>query len=216
MDIAKIFQATTYWPTYLLLKLFVKYEVEGQENLLWPEIKDGPIIFAPNHASYIDGPILAAAMPREEGEFYPTNFLPVRFLVYERFFRWKMFFVAWYVRLNGSIPIYRDGKKGNKKSLEKAVEVLEKNGKIVIFPEGKMTTDGELRRGRLGIMELHKDSGVPIVPVAIIGTYRLLPFHMFFRRKVKVKIGEPLWLIKEPSKEGVKRVMREIDKLLPK
>jgi 1-acyl-sn-glycerol-3-phosphate acyltransferase len=74
--IAKIVQATTYWPTYLAFKFFMRFKVRGQENLKGLENK--AIIFASNHTSYIDGPIAAASMPRN-GWWYPKDFFPVRF-----------------------------------------------------------------------------------------------------------------------------------------
>ena len=110
--IAKIVQAITYWPTYLTLRFFFHYEVEGQENLKGLEEKG--VIFASNHASYIDGPISAASMPRNG--WWPKDFLPMRFLVFKKFFGLFGQFlfpvsvpVALYVRFNGSIPVEKSG-----------------------------------------------------------------------------------------------------------
>ena len=109
--IAKVFQQFTYWPTYLLLRLFYSYEIEGQENL--KGLEDTGVIFASNHASILDGPVLAAAMPR--GSLFQKGFFPVRFLVSKEFFGFRtnpyIFLVSHitttYVRINGSIPVIR-------------------------------------------------------------------------------------------------------------
>lgn len=60
--IPTIFQIIIYWITTAVLKFFTHFEVEGQENL--KAVENGPIIFASNHVSYIDGGICGVAMPR--------------------------------------------------------------------------------------------------------------------------------------------------------
>src|SRR3990167_1738845 len=60
--IPRAVQQITYWPIYLALKFFFRYRVEGQENL--KGLGDKPVIFVSNHASFLAGPICAAAMPR--------------------------------------------------------------------------------------------------------------------------------------------------------
>jgi 1-acyl-sn-glycerol-3-phosphate acyltransferase len=218
--VAKIFQAITYWPIYLFLKFFLRYEVEGQENLRGLENKS--VIFASNHASYIDGPISAAAMPR--GSFYPHKFFPIRFLVLREFFNWKNRFsfpvsvlMISYVHINGSIPV--DKARGDLyKALKDAVEVLNNNARVWIYPEGGMTKDGKLRQGKRGVASLHQQTGAPIVPVGIIGNFGILSAKTLLRKnKVRVKIGKPIYSLGEISlEEGAEKVMTEIARLIDK
>lgn len=213
---AKIFQTIIYWPTYLLLKFFVHYEVYGQENL--EGLADGPIIFASNHASLVDGPICGAIMPRDTKGLYPSKFFPIRFLVLKRFFGWRYFLVALYVRLNGSIKIYRHS--GHKVStvLREAIKALRHKEHLWIFPEGRITVDGKLQKGRKGITFLHQRTGAPIVPVAIRESFKILSFKTLLRtRKVVVVIGKPIYSLDGISlQKGTNKIMRRIAKLLKK
>ncbi|MBU4224020.1 1-acyl-sn-glycerol-3-phosphate acyltransferase [Patescibacteria group bacterium] len=217
-SIAKIFQAITYWPIYLFLKFFVHYEIEGQENLRGLENKS--IIFASNHASYIDGPISAAAMPRKS--FYPHEFFPIRFLVLREFFNWKNRFsfpfsilMTTYVRINGSIPV--DKADGDLlKALGETIKALNNRAHVWIYPEGGMTKDGKLRQGKRGVAFLHQQTKASIVPVGIIGNFGILSTKTLLRKnKVKVKIGKPIYSLGEISlEEGAEKVMSEIAELI--
>lgn len=221
--IAKIIQAITYWPIYLALKFFVYFKIEGQENLAGLEEKG--VIFASNHASYIDGPISAASMPRNG--WWPKDFLPIRFLAFKKFFSlFKQFPfpisipVALYVRFNGSIPIEKSG--GDLfKALRSAIEELKNNAKLWIYPEGVITKDGKPQQGKRGVVFLHQQTGAPVVPVALIGTFKILSLSTLFRKKkVIVRIGKPIYALENCNKEncdlngGVAKVMSEIARLM--
>ncbi len=214
--IARIVQPLTYWFVYLLLKFFVHLEVRGRENLRG--LEDGGIIFASNHASYIDGPISAVSMPRGKGELYPKKFFPVRFLVMDRYFRWRYLIVALYVRVNGSIRVSRSG--GNlRKSLSEAIAALRRGEKIWIYPEGGLTPDGRLRQGKRGVAYLHRETNAPVVPVGINGNFGILSFGTLLRKnRVVVRIGRPLFSLDNPGRcsleAGVDKVMTAIAGLL--
>lgn len=216
--IAKIFQAITYWPIYWTLKFFVHFKIEGQENLKGLENK--AIIFASNHASYIDGPISAASMPRDS--WYPRDFFPIRFLVLKKFFGIFGQFpfpislpVTFYVWINGSIPIERTG--GDLfKALRAAIKELKNSAKVWIYPEGGMPKDGKLQPGKRGVTFLHQQTGAPIVPVGILGNYGILsPKTLLRKNKLKVRIGKPIYSLGNVSlEEGTKIVMSKIAELL--
>jgi len=223
--IAKVVQALTYWPIYLLLKFFVHYQVEGQESLR--ELEKRGVIFASNHASYIDGPISAASMPRSG--WWPSKFFPIRFLALKKFFNFFggfpfpiSLFTAAYVRLNGSIPVERTG--GDLfKALEEVIKELRAGAKIWIYPEGGITKDGNLQQGKRGVVFLHQQTGAPIVPVALIGTFKILSLKTLFRKnKVKVNIGKPIYSLENCSREncdleaGVEKIMSNIAELMTK
>jgi len=214
-----LFQQFTYWPTYLLLRLLYSYEVEGQENLKGLEEKG--VIFASNHASILDGPVLAAAMPR--GSLFPKEFFPVRFLVSKEFFGFRTnpyifpasHITTTYVRINGSIPVIR-GLGNPCNNLAEAVSAIRYGAKVSIFPEGKITKDGRMQQGKWGVVYLHKATGAPVVPLALIGTHGIPSWRCIFRRKkIRVKIGKPIFSVHEDDrKAAVGRVMAEIERLL--
>ncbi|MBI4691890.1 MAG: 1-acyl-sn-glycerol-3-phosphate acyltransferase [Candidatus Terrybacteria bacterium] len=216
--IAKIVQTITYWPTYLLLKFFIHYQVEGQENLRG--LEDKGVIFASNHASYVDGPISAASMPR-------FNWYPIRFLALKSYFNWINpipfplgIFTALYVRVNGSIPVERTG--GDLfKALKEVIKELKNGAKVWIFPEGGITKDGNLRQGKRGVVFLHQQTAAPIVPVALMGTFKILSLRTLMRKnRVKVKIGKPIYSLENCAKEncdleaGVEKIMSNIAELM--
>lgn len=219
IKLAKIVQQICYWPIYLLLKFFVHYEVDGQENLNGLEHK--AVIFASNHASYIDGPISALSMPRDG--FVPARFFPIRFLVAKEFFGLKGQFIfpfsilsAIYVRLNASIQIKRK-LEGLHRDLEDAVTALEKGSKIWIYPEGRITSDGSLTRpAKKGIAYLHQQTHALIVPVGLIGTYKIISLKTLLRQnRVKVKIGKPIYSFEgRDLKKITEKVMDEIERLI--
>jgi len=224
VKIAKIVQALTYWPIYGSLRIFARYTVEGQENIKGLENKG--VIFASNHTSYADGPICAASMPR--ASWYPHEFFPIRFMAWKKFFKWIQgmpfipplsFFVAAYVRYNGSVPVEKAG--GNLlRALRHAIEALRAGDKLWIYPEGGITKDGKLQLGKRGIAFLHQQTKTPIVPVALIGTRKAFLFPKIFstlsgRNKIKVRIGKPIYDISNVSLEdGTAIIMKEISNLL--
>lgn len=194
--IARVVQKATYWPIYLIFKFFIVYQIEGHENL--KGLEDKGVIFASNHASYLDGPISVASMPRDL--FFPNKFFPIRpialkslFVIRGGYFPFPFsIFIAAYVKYNGSIPVEKAG--GDlAKALSEAVVELKEGAKVWIYPEGGITRDGKLQQGKRGVAFLHQQTAVPVVPVALIGTFGILSKGLFLRKKkVRVKIGKPI------------------------
>lgn len=218
-QLIKLFQQTNYWPTCLLLKALFSLRVEGQENI--KGLEKGPVIFASNHASYMDSLLAGAAMPR--GLLVPKRFFPLKFIAAGEYcsvrtspipFPFSLLTVS-YVRINGSIPVYK-GNGSLRTTLKGAIDFLERAGKLWIYPEGMMTRDGRLQPGKRGAAFLHKETGAPIVPVAILGTYRALTWKGFLRdRKITVRIGKPIFTLENESIEcGTQTIMDEIAGLI--
>jgi 1-acyl-sn-glycerol-3-phosphate acyltransferase len=221
--VAKLFQQITYWPTYLILKIIFRYRVEGQENL--KGLENRPVIFASNHAHNFDGPICAAAMPREG--LVPKRFMPIRFLAATEYCHWQTvplpaplaMFTAFYVNINQSVPVVR-GTGNVEESLAAAIKVINQGAKFWIYLEGKMTKDGNIQKGKRGVVYLHQKTGAVIVPVGLSGTYKMLSFKnllkfLFGLKKMTVRIGRPIYSLNNVSQEeGVERVMEEIRTLV--
>jgi len=226
--IGKIVQAVTYWPTYFILIVIFNYRVEGQDNLTG--LENGSVIFASNHGSWIDGPLSAAAMPRRRWwSLYPEDFFAIRFSVNEKYYRWNNpfpfllnYIIAIYVRLNGSISVAKSNGDLDK-ALSGLVNEIKKGEKVWIYPEGGITNDGRFQtdKGKRGVAYLCEVTKCPVVPVAIIGNFNILNFSKTFlentilrKKKLIVRIGEPIYSIDGTLEEKTRKVMLEIEKLL--
>ena len=154
-------------PTHILYaKLFKAYlhfnnrlTIRGIENIP----ANGPVIMAPNHQSYIDGPLAISGLSaRQIKDFY---------------------FYATEEHVQGAIRRHLAGRhniilmerKNLKNSILKMAEVLKQGKSIVIFPEGKRTHDGAMNPFRKTFAILSKELNVPILPVCIQGAFKAMP-----------------------------------------
>jgi 1-acyl-sn-glycerol-3-phosphate acyltransferase len=106
----------------------------------------------------------------------------------------------------------------------KAINLLENNRNVGIFPEGGISRDGRLKEFRRGAALLALKTGRPIVPCAILGTFEALPYGKRFPKPVplELKIGKPIFLLKELSdiiddvqlREGTFRIRQAVKELL--
>lgn len=158
----------------IILKLFFGLKVEGLENL--PE--KGNFIVVANHTSFMDPPVLGAAVPRK------IHWITLREL-------YAVPVLGWFFNKTECIP--------SGSSSEKAVSLLMQNEFVGLFPEGGISRDGELHEFRRGVALLAMKTGRPILPCAILGTFQALPFGRKFPKfaRIKVKIGKPKFLLKE-------------------
>lgn len=207
--IAKSIQSVLYWPGVLLLKLMFKFEVRGQGNL--KPVKDRAIIFAANHGSYIDGLILTAAMP--------IGFLPISFLVTERFFRWRGWYIlsALLLNLSGCVRLTKNGH-----AFKHVIARLKKSGaRIMIFPTGGWDDDGKPLKAKPGVAYLFRESGAVLVPVGISGNFgiefrKTLIGVLAGKRKIAVNFGEPILSLPNflSLEQVTQEVMGEIESLI--
>jgi 1-acyl-sn-glycerol-3-phosphate acyltransferase len=180
--------------TKLMVSVWGGFRVEGKENI--PE-KGGAII-ASNHRSYIDPPVVGAAMPRE------LYFLAKRELFRNRVFGWLIFSV-------NAVPISRD--KIDRKGLKGAIEILNQGNLLLVFPEGTRSRKDDFLEPKLGVGKLALEAGVPIVPTLVSNTRHFLK-NIFAGKKVKVSFGEPLNLNYlqgfTEGKQGYQKIANEV------
>jgi len=195
------------WPTQTFLiksfknifKVYFRFKGEGLEN-----IPEGPAIIAPNHQSYIDGLFVTAFLKRSV--IKQTYFYAKRKHVKNRFLN----FMA-----NKNNVIIMDLNQDLKESIQKMAEVLKQGKKIIIFPEGTRSRNGELGDFKKTFAILSKELNVPVVPVAISGAYDALPSGSRFPRpftKIRVNFLEPVYpegLTFEKITEKVKNLISE-------
>jgi 1-acyl-sn-glycerol-3-phosphate acyltransferase len=140
-----------------------------------------PYIFAANHQSQFDIFVLQG--------FLGINF---RWLAKKELFRVPIWGPA--MRRAGYIPIDRSHGRQAIKSLGEAAQKIAAGTSVIIFPEGTRSKDGKLHDFKAGAMVLAIKSGVPIVPVAIRGTYEILPKGelLVTPGKVQIRLGRPI------------------------
>lgn len=139
----------------------------------------GPVLFAANHTSVVDGPVLAGVTPRR-----------VHILVKEEMFTGPIGVV---LRGARQIPVDR---AGGRAALTTALGVLQAGGAVGVFPEGNRGR-GDASSARAGIAWLAVNGHAPVVPVAILGTRRTgesVGHVPGLRRRVHVELGEPVRL----------------------
>lgn len=165
----------------LLVRGLYRVRVEGELPAA------GPAIVVANHASYVDSLVLAAHCA-----------YPMRFAYWSGFDR--VFFVGWLFRVMGGIPI---GPRSSDPAVyDAAMAEIERSlraGEVIgIFPEGKLSPDGGLGEFRPGIERIVERCPVPVTPVGLRGLYASLLSksrgrrHWAWRRRVEVRVGEPL------------------------
>jgi 1-acyl-sn-glycerol-3-phosphate acyltransferase len=151
--------------------------VQGAENLKRNKVA----VYASNHTSYMDTPVIFAS-------------LPFQFRILARQDLWSIPFIGWYLNRSGQMPINTENPRATLSSLGVAVKALRSSMPLFVFPEGRRTPDGELQPFLAGAAYLAIRAQVPIVPMALIGVYELLPIHTrhFFPGALTLKIGEPI------------------------
>jgi len=193
------------------LKLFFRWELIGKENIP----RSGPVIVACNHISYFD-PLCHAYMIDRSGR-------KCRFFAKAEL--WKNPFLRFVLTHAHQIPVERGS--GEKGPVEKAVEWLERDELVVIYPESTITTNPDLTpmQGKTGVGRTALATGAPVVPVAVWGSHWVRPKRRKpvrkWRRLIVLKAGEPMHFddLKglpeaEAAREVTDRVVGELDRLV--
>ena len=188
---------------WLLTRLVCRFHLSGQENV--PE--RGPVVIVANHLSWFDPLLLGQITSRQ-----------VWFFAKEEVFHWPV--MGWLCSITGQIPVHRG--VGDRAALEQALLYLREGRVLVFFPEGTVERSEEMIPAHSGIAMVALRSGATLLPVAHIGTRRVLrPGRGWFPR-VEMKIGQP-YVPRLPAgmarkaglKEITQEIMRRIAELLP-
>jgi 1-acyl-sn-glycerol-3-phosphate acyltransferase len=139
----------------------------------------GPAILASNHTSFLDPPLVGAGLRRD-----------VNYLARDTLFRFPV--IGALLRSWNVVPVDREG--GGAAGLRAIIDRLEKNGAILLFPEGTRSRDGALQPARAGIGLIVIKSAAPVVPIRVFGTYEAYGRKMKIPlpRRVMVKYGRPM------------------------
>ena len=164
------------------LHLLARTEITGTDNVP----SSGAAILASNHVSILDSFYLPLLLER-----------PVTFAAKSEYFTGKRptdRIVGTYLKATKQLSVDRTGARAGQEMLQAALGLLNDGALFGIYPEGTRSPDGRLYRGRTGVGWLALHARVPVIPVAMFGTLRMLPPGQKIPRpgRVQVKIGKPL------------------------
>ncbi len=189
----------------LTKRLFIK-KIKGLEN-----IPKRNFILVSNHQSYLDIIIDSfLCVPRRFhfiGQIEGFK-VPLRWLIASLYF------------LSGVIPLNRRDERSREKVVKEAISVLKRGDILIIYPEGRRSTNGEIQEGKPGVAKIFLKTGVPVLPVGIKGTFESLPpkGKLKIKRIVKINIGKLLFFKEElerakkleENSEGYQQILQKI------
>ena len=155
-------------------KVGFSFSVYGRENL----IEDGPAIVASNHQSYLDPPLIGCAHRRE-----------LHYLTRNTLFDHRL--LGWFLKRVNTVPVDRD--RGDIAAIKTIIRLVKEGHRIIIFPEGTRSLDGQLQQARSGLGMVIAKTGAPVVPVRLFGSFEALPKTGGLRLvPVSMVVGQPL------------------------
>jgi 1-acyl-sn-glycerol-3-phosphate acyltransferase len=165
------------WARTLLLISLSPVKIVGADKLHVHETA----VYASNHLSYMDTPVLFAR-------------LPFQFRILAKQGLWKVPFIGSYLNHSGQVPVDANSPRSLIASLNRGVAALKQGLPLVLFPEGGRAATGQLQTMMSGCAYMAIKAQVPLVPLTLVGTYELLPIHVYslHPRPLLVVVGDPL------------------------
>ena len=183
-----------------LLKTVFRPWVVGLDNIP----KTGGVILASNHLSFIDSIFLPLLIDRR-----------IYFLAKSDYFTGKGL-GGWatkhFLLGTGMLPIDRSGGKASEASLNTGLAVLAKGDVLWIYPEGTRSPDGKMYRGRTGVARMVLEAHVPVVPIAMVDTEKVMPIGSKIPkvRRIGVVFGKPLDFTRFEGMESDRFILRSV------
>lgn len=169
--VAKIWASMTIAP-------FFRLKIQGFENL---PPKESPAVYVSNHQSFLDIYTLLTL---------GRNF---KFVSKTSIFLYPI--VGWAMFLMGTLPLKRMDRKSQLQTLKRCMELVKNGGSVFFFPEGTRSKDGSLGTFKKGAFSIAAKTGVPVVPITLMGTGKIMPVGMegtLNAGMVKVVIHQPI------------------------
>ena len=194
-----------------LTRVFAHIHVTGRENL---DAIQGPVIFASNHVSLLDVPVILASLPNRfrfrlatamAKEIFDVHFFPNGHTLLERFGNTLNYRLATFVFNAFPLPQHQ---AGTRQAIRYVGEMAEQGWSILIFPEGDRTRSGALLPFRPGIGMIGSHLSIPVVPLRTIGLDKVLHRDWKFPSpgRVEVRIGKPILLSGDRFSEQARKV----------
>ena len=179
---------------WVFTHLVCRYRVRGREYV---PLK-GPLLIIANHLSWYDPILLGVVLPRRVWYFTKSEI-----------FRWPI--VGLLGRLTGQIPVHRGAH--DHEAIEKGLAYVREGKAVMIFPEGAVEKQGRMLPAHTGTALLAVRTGVPVLPIALCGTRRILRSFRIWFPKVDVEIGKPFIPVLPPDvshKAGLQCIAEEM------
>ena len=194
-----------------LTRFFARINVEGLNHL---KTLPGPVVYAANHQSHLDAPVILAALPYQyrysvataaAKEFFAPHFHPLHYSRRQRFTNSLNYYLA--VLLFNVFPLPQR-EAGTREAIRYVGELLGKGTSVLIFPEGRRTETGQIDRFQPGIGMVAARLQVPIIPIRLEGLDHVLrkSWRMAKRGRVRVAFGRPLTLEDGTYEELARRI----------
>ncbi len=166
-----------FWAKLIMKTIFSPVKVIGLEKIDTSK----PYVYAVNHASALDIPVLYRCLPFQFRIVFKKELLSYPI-------------VGWHLKRTGQVCIDQQNPARSIGSIRSALKSLKAGMPLVIFPEGGRTADGAIKPFLPGAFFLAIKAQVDIVPVALAGTYELLPMNTYHIkcRPLEVRVGEPI------------------------
>ena len=162
---------------HLMYRIYGGIRFEGRHNVP----KRGGVLITPNHFSDADPPTIGIALPRA-----------CYFMTKEELFHIK--FWGWVIKVLRGFPVKRN--TADRAALRRCEELLKEGEAVVVFPEGKLSETGKLQPFLPGALMAAQRAGVPIVPVGMVATDKLMPYGLLKPRHagqpIIVRFGKPI------------------------
>lgn len=157
-------------------------------------------VYASNHLSYMDTPALFGS-------------LPFQFRILANHYLFKIPFVGWHLTRSGQVPIDQSSMRSQVAGLMRGVATLKSGMPLLIFPDGGRSSDGHIRRFLQGAAFMAIKAQVPLVPLALVGTYELLPMHTYHLapRPLMLVVCEPIETTGLTTKDAEALTQRLLD-----
>ncbi len=167
-----------FWARWLMKSTGIPLEVRGLENVHG----QGHYIFIGNHESALDIPVALASLP-----------VTIVFLAKKELFRIPLF--GWGMSAAGMVKVNRQNREQARTSVDRAVTFIRRRGvSVLIYPEGTRSQTGKLLPFKKGAFLLAIKTGLPVVPVTILGARDVVPKNSlnFEQGKITFVIGKPI------------------------
>ena len=205
---ARIIRVGGQYLVLLFYRIFIRLKIEGSQNL--KDIKF-PVIFMPNHISYIDPAPILLGLPRKIKR--RLVFSAAKDVLYQEYGR-----VAWLAELLfNSFVLPRLEGENIRLGLDYMGRLLDQGYSVIFFPEGHVSVDGKMQPLKQGAGFIAVEMDVPVVLVKIIGTDQIVPYAKAFPRKIAqviIKFGKPIKFNRSDDYKSVQdRLEKELKEL---
>ena len=189
------------WSRLLLWSFRVDVRVTGLEHLK----KSNRYVYVSNHASLFDIPAVLSSVPDEIRIIFKRElaYIPL----------W-----GWCLVLGGYITVDRSNPKDGMSSIEKAVDAIRDGSSVLVFAEGTRSRDGKLQPFKRGAFALAARSGVPIVPITVNNSFKIMPKGSWRIQpaEISVVIDKPIESAGVVGKDDEMRLMEQVHAVLEK